>query len=301
MFWKRILLFLLIQFSYIKKIISEEAKEEFYYGDTEFTISYLTNKYKVEILYDNSTSCPEYSSGPRDIYRISHKNNVINANNSVITICDVSFACHNDRCIYYKSPYTTYYIKNNTQHSIVFSKEDNKNEKLIIHSCLRKDEYCNANPSDAKCKKNSDCFSNICKDERCVIDSANPMKLCRVRYNEEEDFSIGCALDINEYCRDNQSCDSEYCSSYTRMCFNSNLAYHFSPANQYLFIFMGFIMLIMLTLVLYLYYIRDKLISRTLRRSNNNDQASNHSHRHRFNLHFRRNRNNNNNKYIYYK
>jgi len=273
-------IFLLILLLLKIKIINGQAPDDkFYFGETNFTISYLTKNFKVPILKDNSTDCPFFSSGPREIYRKDYIDGISLSSNisRVITICDVSFACHEDRCIYYKSPYTTFIIKNNTQHSLQFSKEGNENEKLIIHSCLKKDEYCNANNNDVKCKSNSDCFSNICDKGRCIINAEKPLKLCRITYDTEEDFSIGCGLDINEPCKESNTCDTQYCSSYTRICFNNKITYRFSPVSQYFFIFLGFVMLILLSLVLYLYYIRDKLVSHNLRHHNNDQTMANNS------------------------
>ena len=175
-----------------------------------------------------------------------------------MTICDVSFACHRDKCIYYKSPFTTFFINNNTQHSIRFRKENNLNKSLIIHSCLKKDEFCNSSPNDVKCTSNSQCFSNLCDKGRCVINGDYPLKLCRVAYDGDENFSMGCGLDINESCSDHQDCDTQYCSSYARICFNSKLTYRFSPMYQYIIISIGFLVLLMLSVILYLYYINDK-------------------------------------------
>jgi len=263
----------------LKIIYCQEADDKFYFGETNFTISYLTKKFEVPILKGNNTECPFYSSGPREIYRKHYLNDISLYSNisSVVTICDFSFACHKDKCIYYKSPYTTFIIKNNTQHSLQFSKEDNENEKLIIHSCLKKDEYCNSSKNDIKCKENSDCFSNICDNGRCVVNSEYPLKLCRVKYDAEEEFSIGCGLDINEPCKIHTECDTEYCSSYTKICFNGNITYRFSPLSQYFFVLLGFIMLILLSLVLYLYYIRDKFTNIFFHRNNYQNSALNRS------------------------
>ncbi|ORX59111.1 hypothetical protein BCR36DRAFT_342868 [Piromyces finnis] len=230
-------------------IDNNELNDTFYYGYTNFTLKDIKIM-NVTMLDEFVTTCPEYSRGPRTVYSYF--------NNTSYTLCDVTFACNTKTCIYYKSNYAPYLVKSQMQYGMSFINEKNPNQRLIIHSCISGDENCNSNGS---CTTNDECFSGKCNDGRCIVRNEKPISLCQIQ-RRKDDFSIGCAQNINEKCQQNSDCLSGNCNQYRSICFDSKVKYQAPFINNNFFIFMGFIMLILLSFVLYVYTLKDKLCHR---------------------------------------
>ncbi|OUM62351.1 hypothetical protein PIROE2DRAFT_61969 [Piromyces sp. E2] len=169
----------------------------------------------------------------------------------------MSFACNIDRCIYYKSEYAPYVIYDRIQYGKRFTNEKDPTKTLFIHSCVMGDENC----LFEKCTSNSECFSNNCLDGRCLVNNEQPRYICQVK-RKLDNFTIGCALNINEKCQENKECISGYCNQYRRICFDNDAKYQAGFVTNYFFIIMGIVMLILLTFILYLYTVKDKLLNR---------------------------------------
>jgi len=252
----QVLLLLLSVFFF--KVIKSQNELGYYYGETNFKIKDIKDL-KITILSntsDNSTdiNCPEYSSGPRVIYTKESDTNPTGE----IKFCDVSFACNENKCVYYKSPYNTYMIKDGKQYGIPYKKEgDANNKKLFIHACSLQNELCF---TDTGCQKDGDCFSNNCKQGRCIVDKDKAISLCRIKRNVTDELHLDCKLNVNEFCMKSDKCYTNKCNNNYQICFDENANYKIKFQKLF-YVFIGLILLFALSCILYIYSFRDKLFS----------------------------------------
>ncbi|ORX78223.1 hypothetical protein BCR32DRAFT_270204 [Anaeromyces robustus] len=275
------ILLLLLSVFFFKVIKSQN--EKYFYGETNYNLKNIESL-QVTIFNttdNNSTSeCPKYSIGPRVIYTKQSDTNPTGE----IRFCDVSFACNSEKCVYYKSPYNTYKIENGIQYGLPYIKEDNPNikKKLYIHACSLQNESCY---SKDKCTKDDDCFSRNCKKGRCIVNKDKSISLCRIKRNVTDDLYIKCALNVNEFCNyKNDKCYTNKCNTNYQFCYDENAKYDMKYQKLF-FIFMGIILLLALSCIIYLYNFRDKLFSNfesqtdssIVMNETNNNNSSRHS------------------------
>jgi len=254
-----ILLLLLLSVFFFKIIKGQNNVNNVgYYGETNFKLKTLKDEFKVQLLNTfNDTNCPVYSSGPRIIYAEDSNSNPTGE----IQFCDVNFACNGDKCIYYKSPYNTYYIKDGKQYGIPYKKEDNdnsnNNKKFFIHSCTMQNEFCF---SEGGCIGDDECFSRNCKQGRCVVNKDKSIYLCRIKRKLTDELYVECKLNVNEFCIKNDKCYTNKCNPNYQLCYDENADYKIK-FQKFFYVFIGIILIFALSCVLYLYNFKEKLFS----------------------------------------
>jgi len=175
----------------------------------------------------------------------------------------MSFACQIEEgkyepCVYFKSNYSHYFIGNKTQYSMKFINENDSSRKLYIHSCIAGDINCK-NPY--YCKENEECYSNHCVEGRCLVNNKKLQYICQVK-RVMDNFTIGCTYDINQKCDVDELCYTGKCNSVRKLCHDQNVKYQANFVHNNFFIFIGIVMIVLLTFILYIYTIKDKLLNR---------------------------------------
>lgn len=211
---------------------------------TNYTMSFFESLEIKDCKSDKD--CPEYSNG---CY-------FLNVSNEKIGICNVYMFCHKKgNCLklslgefekeyeyrwpYYKTEsYDILELFMNSCNSKYLSSEvndenikplfidnDNTVEEYLYTDTNNKDDYgiyesCyNQIIRGETCENNSNCFSNICNENKiCEVDTNNQAYVCTLAFNENGNHSIRCLLMNQEICEKNNECLSNICDSNYRIC-----------------------------------------------------------------------------------
>jgi len=173
------------------------------YKRTNYTIDDI-EKFEVK----ESSPCPDTSSSTTPIYLkdIGGKDYVA---------CEYQYFCHkNEQCLLFNttSSLTSGFGKNTTNqvHGYYTYNSEKPSEKLIPLSCSEiqlKDGECGTE----QCTADSDCYSNKCINNVCMVNNDNPAYICKTTKDGDK-LKVKCLLAYQESCKEDSDCgDNSTC------------------------------------------------------------------------------------------
>jgi len=177
-----------------------------------------SNSYEIKKC-TNDLDCPDYSNTCGYINKQKNEKH-----------CLFTLYCHeNEGCL----PKTKDIYYNN------INKTDTVNEPIksnitIIESCSKSYKDCNTR----KCTKNSDCYSEICDNGKCLVNVQKPLYIC-----SEKNNNIICKKSLQESCKSNLECVTQYCDGQTEICIDVD-----ADNPSYGVIIIGFLLFVILVI-----------------------------------------------------
>ncbi|KAL6625438.1 hypothetical protein LY90DRAFT_662934 [Neocallimastix californiae] len=110
--------------------------------------------------------------------------------------------------------------------ALLSSFDSHKSSSLIIDSFQTPNDQKDVNIS--KCKSDSDCFTNICKQGVCLVDDSDPVYNCIIAEIGVHQSHVNCGKAANQLCYDHEDCISNQCFD---VC-DSNYYNHASDASS---------------------------------------------------------------------
>ncbi|KAG4085560.1 hypothetical protein H8356DRAFT_150976 [Neocallimastix lanati (nom. inval.)] len=93
--------------------------------------------------------------------------------------------------------------------ALLNSFDSHKSTSLIIDSFQTPNDE--KDPNISKCKSDSDCFTNICKEGVCIVDDSDPIYNCIIAEFGVHQGHVTCGKAANQLCDDHEDCISNQC------------------------------------------------------------------------------------------
>jgi len=218
----------------------------------EVIIGYKRTNLKIEdiekIEVQESSPCPDTSSSTTPIY--------IKNNNGNFVACEYQYFCHkNEQCLLFNTTSSLYtgFGKNSTNqiHGYYTYNTEKPTEKLIPLSCSEiqlNDGECGTE----QCTADSDCFSNKCVNNVCMVNPENPAYVCKTT-KEDDKLKVKCLLAYQESCKEDSDCGDNSTCGIDNVCIIQPKVNDQSNTTKYILI--GVALLVVLIIIVVINFI----------------------------------------------
>jgi len=177
------------------------------YKRSNFTIADIE-----KIAVQTSSPCPDFSSNETPSY-------LKDKDGKDFVACEYQYFCHkNEPCLLFNttSSLTSALGKNDKVHGYYTYNSLTPTEKIIPLSCSEvqlKEGHC----STESCSSNTDCFSNKCVNNVCMVNSDAPAYVCKTT-KENNQLKVKCLLAYQETCNNDAECGDNSTCGIDKVC-----------------------------------------------------------------------------------